>query len=328
MRAQRAPGLAYLWGMHTESLSDWRHPHSFGQDQVRPGERKSLAVIAITGVTMVIEIACGLLFGSMALLADGVHMLSHTVALGITVFAYIYARRRSHDRRFSFGTGKANALAGFTGAILLAVFALLMAFESVGRFLNPVEINFAPAIGVACVGLVVNALSMVILGHGHDHEHGHGHDHGHDHEHGHGHDHNLRAAYLHVLADALTSLAAIVALLAGKFFDQGWMDPAMGILGALLVANWSRGLLRDTSRVLLDFQAPEAVLDEIRTALEEDSDDRVTDLHVWTIGPGIHAAAISIVSHEPRPSDEYKARVPRSARVVHTTVEVNVCPDS
>lgn len=310
--------------MHTDNIESWRHSHSFGQDEVRAGERKTIVVVCLTAVTMVVEITGGLYFGSLALLADGVHMASHTVALGIALFAYVYARRRASDERFSFGTGKTNALAGFAGATLLAVFALLMVYESVARLLDPVDIDFNPAIAVACVGLLVNAVSVVILG-GHHHDHDDHDDHGH-HDH-HDRDHNLRSAYLHVVADALTSLTAIFALLGAKYFGQQWLDPAMGIVGSALIARWSWGLLRDTSRVLLDYQAPEHVRTEIRNAIEEDSEDRVSDLHVWSIGPAIYAAAISIVSHAPRTPDEYKSCVPGSSGVRHTTIEIHLCSD-
>ncbi|MGB5607249.1 MAG: CDF family Co(II)/Ni(II) efflux transporter DmeF, partial [Gammaproteobacteria bacterium] len=242
--------------MHTKTTRQWQHDHIFGQDKVRPGERRTLWVILITATMMVIEITAGLVYGSMALLADGLHMASHTAALGITTIAYVYTRRCAADSRFCFGTGKVNAFAGYTSAVLLALFALLMAWESINRLFNPVEIAFNQAIVVAVLGLIVNGVSMIMLGghhHGHDHEHQHADPHHHRHEHT---DHNLRAAYLHVLADALTSLLAIFALLAGKFMGLNWMDPVMGIVGAILVARWSLGLIRDTSGILLDHQAP------------------------------------------------------------------------
>src|SRR6185503_16027209 len=217
--------------MQDDGLTRWRHEHSFGQDRRRPGESRTQVVIAITATMMVIEIAAGALFGSMALLADGLHMASHAVALGINAYAYAYARRHARDAAYSFGTGKVNTLGGFTGAVLLAAFALLMAAESVQRLVSPIRIAFDQAIWVAVLGLIVNGASMLILGrHAHDDDdHGHSHDdHDHDHDHVHGaasHDHNLVSAYLHVLADALTSLLAIVALLAAKYFGLAWMDP-------------------------------------------------------------------------------------------------------
>ena len=304
------------------------HSHSFGQERKRPGEARTLIVIGITATMMVIEIAAGLAFGSMALLADGLHMASHAAALGVTALAYIYARRHAHDERFSFGTGKVNALGGFTGAILLAVFALMMVWESVDRLLSPVPISFNGAIFVAVVGLVVNGASMLILGHRHgEPEHAEGHDHGHDHGHGHGHHHkhdqNLRAAYLHVLADALTSVLAIFALLAAKYAGQVWMDPLMGIIGAMVVARWSLGLIRTTAEVLLDHQASAEKCEKIRASLESDNASRVTDLHVWNIGPGIYSMVASISASQPVTPQEYRERIPPGLGVVHASIEVN-----
>lgn len=324
--------------MHTTQLEDWKHDHTFGQDRVSPGERRTLWVAVLTAVFMVVEIAAGLTYGSMALLADGLHMGSHAVALGIAVVAYVYARRHAGDEQFSFGTGKVNALGGYTGALLLAVFAVLMAWESVDRFMHPVAIVFDQAIAVAVLGLLVNGISVAVLGVHHDHgddddhpgqthdDHGHhDHQHGDEGHQGHGHDdHNLRSAYLHVLADALTSLTAIFALLGGKYFDQVWLDPAMGIVGSLLVARWSWGLIRQSSKVLLDHQEPEHLRDQVRAALEVE-DDRVVDLHVWSIGPGVRAACIAVVGHEPTSPEEYKARIPASLGVQHATVEVHRC---
>jgi cation diffusion facilitator family transporter len=271
----------------------------------------------------------------MALLADGLHMASHAAALAIAAFAYVFARRRAHDRAFSFGTGKVNALGGYTGAVLLAVFALMMVWESVERLISPIAIAFNQAIAVAVVGLIVNGVSALILQGHHEHDHSHDdahddhhdHEHHHDHHHGHHHDHNLRAAYFHVLADALTSLLAIFALLAGKFFALNWMDPAMGIIGAFLVARWSWGLVAASSAVLLDKQAPEHLLSAIRAAIENDGDTRIADLHVWSIGPGIYAAALAVVADEPRPPDVYKALIPHECGIVHVTVEVHECVD-
>ncbi|MDA0337746.1 MAG: CDF family Co(II)/Ni(II) efflux transporter DmeF [bacterium] len=320
--------------MHSNDLSPWQHDHVFGQDRVRPGERRTRLVIALTAVTMGVEISGGVAFGSMALLADGLHMASHVAALAISAAAYVYARRNAHDGRFSFGTGKVNALAGYTGAVLLALFALVMAGESVARLLQPVAIAFDQAILVAVAGLLVNAVSVLILG-GYGHSHGdHDHDEGHspltaahdDDGHPHDGDHNLHSAYLHVLADALTSVLAIGALLTGKYFGLGWMDPAMGIVGAMLVARWSLGLVRDTSRVLLDHQAPAAMREAIRDAVEGTAcTDRVVDLHVWAIGPELYAAALSVVSDTPMPPEQYQRRLLQIG-VAHATIEVHQCP--
>jgi len=300
------------------NLDGWQHTHSFGQEQPRAGERRTWIVIAITAVTMVVEIAAGLAYGSMALLADGLHMASHATALAIAAFAYNYARRHAFDRRFGFGTGKVNALGGFTGAVLLALFALVMAWESVERFFFPREIIFNQALLVAGVGLVVNIASVLVL----DTRHG-GHDHGEGHHHHHHEDQNLRAAYLHVLADALTSVAAILALLAGKYLQAGWMDPMMGVLGSILVARWSLGLIRSSSRVLLDHQAPEELREGVRSALESQPGERVTDLHMWSIGPGIWAAAIVLVSEHPEAPESYKRRIPAKIGLAHVTLEVH-----
>jgi len=270
---------------------------------------------------MVVEIVAGVAFGSMALLADGLHMASHAVALSIAAVAYVYARKHAFDPRFSFGTGKVNSLAGFTGAVLLFLFAFAMAWESVERFISPTEIAFDQALIVAGVGLLVNLVSAVILGGhhvGHSHDHDRGHHHAQDHD-----DHNLRAAYLHVIADAVTSLAAIVALLAGKYLGLAWMDPAMGIVGAVLVARWSVGLIRDSGRVLLDHQAPEELREELRAALEAAGASEVTDLHLWSVGPGIWALEVALVDDERKPPGHYKASIPETLFVVHATVEVH-----
>jgi cation diffusion facilitator family transporter len=312
--------------MHHQNLALWQHGHDFGQGTRRSAERRTLAVIVVTATMMVVEIAAGLFFGSMALLADGLHMASHAAALSISAFAYVYARRHAYDARFSFGTGKANALGGFTGAVLLAVFALLMAGESLNRLIHPVPIAFSQAILVAVLGLIVNGTSMLILGHeGHEHHHDEDGDHEHTHPHG---DHNLRSAYLHVLADALTSLLAIFALLAAKYLDMAWMDPLMGIVGALMVSRWSIGLLRLTSAVLLDRQGPAHIWETVRDSIEGQDDNRVADLHLWSVGPGIYAAIVSVVSHAPRPPGWYKALIPGGLGLVHVTVEVHRCPGS
>ena len=310
--------------MHNISIATWQHDHTFGQDRVRSGERLTRLVIAITLTMMAIEIAAGLAFGSMALLADGLHMGSHAVALGISAAAYLFARKYAADQRFNFGTGKANTLAGYTSAILLAVFAVSMAWTSLGRLFNPVAIEFNLAILVAVVGLVVNGFSVWILGVSGEHDHSHVHPAVSPHEHPHA-DHNLRSAYLHVLADALTSVLAIIALLGGKYLGLVWMDPVMGLVGAALVARWSLGLIRDSMRVLLDQQAPDNLRQAIRAAIESRDNNRICDLHLWSIGPGIFAAAISIVTDSPKPPDEYKRLIPGDLGLVHATVEVHPC---
>ncbi|ANM32251.1 cation diffusion facilitator family transporter [Acidobacteria bacterium Mor1] len=297
-----------------------QHGHTFGQDKRKPGERRTLFVVGMTAVMMVVEIAAGLAYGSMALLADGLHMASHTVALTISVAAYVAARRFARDTRFSFGTGKINALAGYTSAVLLALFSFGMAYESIERLLHPVAISFDQAIIVAVIGLLVNGLSAVILG-GHGHGHGHGDDH--DHHHGHQHDHNLRGAYLHVMADAVTSLTAIFALLAGRFYGLNWLDPVMGIAGSLLVGSWSISLLRQSGRVLLDRQMRPDRLSKIRQSLEGDDGARVVDLHAWSIGPGIFSVLAVIVADAPLSPETYRKRLAGEKDLVHITVEVH-----
>jgi len=297
--------------MHTESIERWVHSHTFGQDEKRSAEKRTLIVSVVTLLTMAAEIWAGLAFGSMALLADGLHMGSHASALAISVFAYRYTRTHAKDARFNFGTGKVNSLAAFASATMLALFALAMAWESIGRFISPVAIGFNSAILVAVLGLIVNGACLAILGgHGHSHEHK---------------DHNLLSAYLHVLADALTSVLAIVALLAGKYLGQPWLDPFMGLVGATLVVRWSWGLLRSSARVLLDMQAPEEVGEAIRRAIESEGDNRIADLHVWSVGPGIYAAEIAIVSSRPLDPDSYYKILPGDLGLVHVTVETHLC---
>jgi cation diffusion facilitator family transporter len=311
--------------MHEKDSSKWHHDHAFGQDQKRSGEKRTLIVVGLTLVMMVWEIAAGLVYGSMALLADGLHMGSHATALGIAAFAYAYARKNATNARFSFGTGKVNALGGFTGAILLAGFALFMVIESVDRFANPVAISFNGAIFVAVIGLIVNGVSAWILGDDHDHSHAHHADESHSHHHHSHHDHNRQAAYFHVLADALTSLLAIIALLAGKYAGWNWMDPVMGIVGAILITRWSWGLLQTTASVLLDEQQASIVRDIKRTV--ECDDTRVSDLHVWSIGPNLYAAIVAIVAHDPQPPGHYRDRIQTGhSSLVHVTVEVETCP--
>ncbi len=315
-------------GKHT--VTPWTHPHTFGLDRKSEAERRTLLVLWITLITMVVEIAAGIRFGSIALLADGLHMGSHATALGINALAYYYARKYANDPRFTFGTGKINALGGYTGAVLLAFFALTMVYEGGNRLLHPQPIAFDWAIGVALIGLVVNAVSVVLLhvkeDQGHAHGCGHGHDHGH--HHGHAHDHqdlNLRSAYLHVLADALTSVLAIIALLAGKYLGAVWMDPAMGFVGAVLILRWSWSLLKQTGLRLLDHQAPPQMHEAVRAAIETDEQTEIFDLHIWLIAPGAYAAIIGIVTHQPKAPEYYKNLVPAHLGISHITVEVHQC---
>jgi cation diffusion facilitator family transporter len=308
------------------------HAHTFGADAPVEGERRTRWVVAITVAMMAAEVVAGTVFRSMALLADGWHMGTHAAALGVAVFAYVYARRHATDPRYSFGTGKVGALGGFASAVGLAVVALLVAVESVSRLATPVAIRFDEAIPVAFVGLAVNlACAWLLAGGGHGHpssvrpergaESKDGHHHHHEHAH---HDHNLRAAYLHVLADALTSVFAIVALAAGRLLAWTWMDPVMGIVGAVVIARWSLGLLRDTSAVLLDAEVDAGRREAIRAAVEAGG-DRVIDLHVWRVGRRHYAAIVSILARASSPA-AVKERLRGFADLAHVTVEVQRGP--
>ena len=311
--------------MHRTDHSRFRHSHDFALDS-SVAERRTRIVIAITATMMVIEIAVGVASNSMALLADGWHMGTHVTAFLITALAYHFSHRHAANPLHSFGTAKIGVLGGFASAVVLAVIALLMAGESVHRFFAPLSIHFNEAIGIAVLGLFVNLTCALVLTH--DHEHGHSHAHsGHDHHQDrHHHDLNLRAAYLHVLADAFTSLTAITALVAGKFFAWTWLDPAVGILGSGVVMSWAYSLIRDTSGILLDRTPAHSDLpDEIRKAVESDGDSMVTDLHVWQVGVGKFAAIVSIVAHEPKTSDQYRDLLREHEELVHVTIETQHC---
>lgn len=305
--------------MHIHTLQKWKHRHRYNIEDGH-GERNTRRVIVLTLSMMIIEISAGYLFGSMALLADGWHMGTHAVALGITAFAYYYARRHKDNPDYSFGTGKVGVLGGFTSAVVLAVIALLIGVESIQRLISPQPIRFNEAIAVAVVGLVVNVISAFLLQEKHDHHHGHSHNHDHTKNFR---DHNLRAAYFHVLADALTSLLAIIALFTGKAFGWIWMDPIMGIVGALIISRWSYGLLMDTGKVLLDRDVNQEAIAEIRSVIEADSDNRVSDLHVWRVGSHHLSAIVSIVTHYPKSPDHYKQLLADYDEIAHVTVEVN-----
>jgi cation diffusion facilitator family transporter len=310
--------------MHIHQLDRWTHDHCYTAEN-RNAERKTWGVILLTAGMMVIEITAGYGFGSMALLADGWHMGTHAAALGITVFAYWYARRHRDNPAFTFGTGKVGVLGGFASAVALAVVALFIAVESVERLVTPVGIDFNEAILVAAVGLAVNLISALILHrggkHSHPHDHGPSEDHHHHHE-----DHNLKAAFLHVMADALTSLLAIVALLVGKYWGLAWFDPLMGIVGALMIAIWARKLIAATSRILLDSDIDETLLSAVKTTVEADRDNRVTDLHLWKIDSDHYAALISLVTHYPQPVDHYRHLLVDFTRIRHLTVEIHRAP--
>jgi cation diffusion facilitator family transporter len=307
-----------LESMHRSDHSRFRQAHDFVPDFSR-AERRTRIVIGITAVMMVLEITVGLMSHSMALLADGWHMSTHVTAFLITAVAYYLARRHASNVRFSFGTGKIGVLGGFASAVVLSVVALLMAGESVRRLFVPLTIHFNEAIGIACLGLAVNLGCAFLLK---DDHHSEGHSHGSAHHH----DLNLRAAYLHVLADAFTSVLAIVALSGGKFFGSAWLDPVVGLVGSGVVFSWAYTLLRDTSGILLDRTPPSSNLpEEIRRAVESDGDSLVTDLHVWQVGTGKFAAIVSVVAHQPKSSDEYRALLREHQELVHLTIETQHC---
>jgi cation diffusion facilitator family transporter len=322
--------------VHSHSIDGFRHDHLFlGADHHR-NERKTWTVIALCGAMMAAEIGGGALFGSMALIADGLHMSTHAAALLIAALAYTYARRHARDERFAFGTGKVGDLAAFSSAIILALIALLIGWESIGRLLHPLPISFDEAIPVALLGLCVNVASAWLLREDHDHAHDpqvhaqrhHEHDHaGSSNGHGRGHhrDLNLRAAYLHVLADAAVSVLAVIGLVAGRQLGWVWMDPLMGIVGACVIANWSWGLVLAAGAVLLDLRPDSALAAVVRERLEQDG-DRVADLHLWRIGPGHSAAMVSIVSDRPEETAVYKARIADLPGLSHVTIEVLLCP--
>ncbi|PSH65693.1 cation transporter [Phyllobacterium brassicacearum] len=296
------------------------HDHVFLGDNHERNERKTWLVIALTATMMVAEIVAGTVFGSMALVADGWHMSTHAAAMLIAALAYLYARKNARNPRFTFGTGKFGDLAAFASAVVLALIALLIGWESFVRLATPIPISFSHAISVAVIGLSVNLICALLLRDDQSlHSHGHHHD---DHHHGHGHDNNLRAAYLHVLADALTSVLAIAALVAGSIYGWLWLDPAMGIVGALVIAKWSWGLIRDAGGVLLDYvPSNEDLPEEIRSALEEEG-DMITDLHVWQLGPGHHGAIVSLVSEHPKAPSSYREKLAHIHDLSHVTVEV------
>lgn len=318
--------------MHTHDLSLWQHSHDFGTQAQRSAERRTRWVVGLTFAAMVVELTAGWLTGSMALLADGWHMASHVGALGLAAFAYRFARRHAGDGRFTFGTGKVTALAGYTSALGLGLVALWMAVESAQRLVQPVAIHYAEAMAVAVLGLAVNLASARLLDHDHHHDHhrGHGHNHDDHEEHGHHHhheyvDHNLKAAYLHVLADAITSVLAIVALAGGMVFGWGFLDPVMGMVGAAVVGRWAWGLARDSARMLLDAEDHGHAATEIRRLIEAQPDHEIADLHLWRVGPASRACILSLVTHTPRPVDEYRRLLAVVEGLDHLTVEIHHC---
>lgn len=306
--------------MPVHDVTPWRHAHRFESGGEQRSERRTRVVVVLTVVMMVAEIVAGMVFNSMALLADGWHMATHAGALGIAAFAYSFARRHADDRHFSFGTGKVGPLAGFASAVLLAVVALVMVWESASRLFSAQAIAFDEALLVAVLGLGVNLASALILG-GHGPEDDH-----HDDHHHHHHDHNLRAAYLHVLADAVTSVLAIAALLLGKYFGWWWMDPAMGLVGAVVIAKWAGDLMRRAGAVLLDHSDDHGLAEEVRVAIEGDADNRLVDLHLWRIGPGHWAAIVALVTATPQDPAHYKRLLAPVPELSHVTVEIHTAP--
>ncbi|MFZ6049264.1 CDF family Co(II)/Ni(II) efflux transporter DmeF [Pseudomonas sp. CR3202] len=311
--------------MTTHGPEQWVHSHHFNQGNAR-AERKTRLAVWLTALMMVAEISGGWYFNSMALLADGWHMSSHALALGLSLFAFAAARRLAHDRRFAFGTWKVEILGGYSSAILLLGVAGLMAFQSVERLLSPGTIHYDEAIAIAVIGLVVNLLCAWLLRDDHDHHHGH--EHGHEHHHHaaghHHHDLNLRSAYLHVVADAATSVLAIIALMAGKFWGAGWLDPVMGLVGAVLVGLWAKGLLRDTARVLLDAEMDAPVVEEVRQAVAQlPVPAIVTDLHVWRVSKDQYACVLSLATTGSLDADSVRQALDVHEELAHVTVEIN-----
>ena len=314
--------------MHKETLEKWQHSHNFLVDY-QQAEKNTKIVMFLTATTMVVEIIAGLLFGSMALLADGWHMATHVAAFGITLFAYQYARKNVKNPQYTFGTGKVSVLGGFASAVALGVIALVMVLESGMRLLEPHPIQFNEAIGVAVIGLIINLISAWLLkddhSHGHTHQHHHHHQHEPEHEPEHHQDHNLHAAYIHVLADALTSILAIIALVAGKFLGWVWMDSAMGIVGAGVISKWSYNLLQDTGSILLDGTIDKETKLAVISAIEGDNDNQVADLHIWYLSQHHLAAMISLVTHYPQPPEYYKNLLKHIPSLTHISIEVNPC---
>ncbi len=341
--------------MPPHSLADWQHPHDFALINAQ-GERRTLYVLILTALTMVVEIAAGSLFGSMALLADGWHMGTHVAAFLIAILAYRFARLHARDPAYAFGTGKAGVLGGFASAVALGVVGLLMVAESLHRLLVPATILFDEAIAIALLGLAVNLASAWMLRDGHHHQgqgegghhqpnhsghqeppapdQAHGQDHGHEHglqeghDHAHFEDHNLSAAYMHVLADALTSVLAIIALVAGKYLGWNWLDAVMGLVGALIIARWAWGLMRQTGPILLDASIDPDYREAVARAIEADADNRICDLHVWRVGANHYAAILSLMTHQPRPTEHYRDLLRDFDRLSHLTIEVNTCAEA
>jgi cation diffusion facilitator family transporter len=317
--------------MHTHSIAPWQHGHVFLGARHGKHERRTWFVVALTSAMMVAEIIGGTMFGSMAVVADGWHMSTHAGALAIAALAYRFASRHARDPRFTFGTGKVGELAAFTSAVILAMIAAAIGYEAVMRLIAPVPIDFAQATWLAALGLCVNLASAALLfDHDHHDHHDHGHardnDHGHAHHQHHGHDSNIRAAYVHVLADAITSVLAVVGLLAGRFYGLVWMDSAMALVGVCVILSWSFGLVRTAGTVLLDMVPDRSLAGTIRQRLEVDG-DKVCDLHLWRLGPGHAGLIASVVADHPQAPSAYKQRLAGIEGLSHVTVEVHACAE-
>ncbi len=308
--------------MHIYKLHTWKHSHDYSVSN-RKGEKRTQYVLALTAITMGVEIITGSIYGSMALLADGWHMATHVTAFVIALFTYRYSNRHKDDPAHTFGTGKVNVLGGFSSAIALAVVALVMLIESVQRIFVPQIIHFNESILVASIGLFINVVSALLL----KDEHVHHHNEDISDNHQHHHDHNLQAAYFHVLADAITSFLAIGALAAGKFLGWSWLDPVMGIIGAVIITHWAYSLLVITSPILLDASTDSNHFELVKKAIESDSDNRISDCHIWKISPSHYATIISIVTHYPKPVEHYKNLLAELHDLSHVTIEINICEE-
>ncbi len=313
--------------MHNEQIELWQHHHIFNADK-KAVEKRTLIVVIITFVTMIAEILFGWISNSMALLADGWHMGTHAFALGISLIAYIAARKYAKDETFTFGTWKIEILGGYTSAVVLGIVGAIMIYSSVERIINPLNIYYNQALFVAILGLLVNLVCAIILNiGGHAHEHAH-HHHGEDEHSHHGNDHedlNLKSAYLHVVADAMTSVLAITALLGGKYFNFVWLDPFMGIVGACLIIRWSFLLLKDTGGILLEREINNPIADEIKAEIESDGDSKISDLHIWKVAQNKYACIVSLVTARNYSIEAYKARLNKIHELTHVTIEVNEC---
>jgi cation diffusion facilitator family transporter len=312
--------------MHQQHIESWQHQHAFNIEK-KATEKRTLIVVIITFVMMIAEILVGWVSNSMALLADGWHMGTHAFALGISLLAYILARKYSTDQSFTFGTWKIEILGAYTSAIVLGMVGVIMIFSSLERLLNPLDILYDQALMVAIIGLIINLACAFILNvKDHAHEpHQHHPEHDHSHSHNTQDDLNLKSAYLHVVADALTSVLAIVALLGAKYFNYNWLDPFMGMIGAILILSWAASLIRSTSHILLEREMDYPLVNAIKAQIESDSDTKISDLHVWKVAQNQYACIVSLVTGKQYTIDEYKKRLNTLPELVHVTIEKNLC---